>query len=398
MWFSRFTIPYAALRLVIAGTLNAVALTGFSQDCTDSVIPPEVCAPNVVEVGDLPHSFLIPGTRDSLKVGGFAKFDFIQDFNSIGNTDFFDTTTIPTSGPQKENTRLHARQTRLNLDYLHPTELGNAQVFVEGDFFGSSNAFRLRHGYGKLGPLLAGQTWSTFMDESVMPDLVDFENPTGALLTRRAIVRWTQSIDVIEGLEYSMAMEDESPAFSSTSGTFENALPDFIARLRFQREHMHLQFAGFATQASFAPTIGLDSDDTAWGVSLSGSLKVLESDKVMGQFSRGDGIQRFRGFQSYALDAGGSLFAVPEQAWYVGYEHVWSKKTKSVFAFSNAELDVAGPPTALKSTDYLAANILWTPIERVRLGLEYLYGNRVDQDASSGDANRLQFAAWFYLP
>jgi hypothetical protein len=364
----------------------------------ESTHAPEICPPKFAGVGSLPHSFLIPGTQDSLKIGGFAKVDFIQDFNSIGNTDFFDTTTIPTSGPQRENTRLHARQTRLNLDYRHPSELGTAQAFVEGDFFGSANAFRLRHGYGKLGPLIAGQTWSTFMDESVIPDLLDFENPTGALLTRRAIIRWTQSIDVIDGLEFSMAMEDESPEFSSTTGTFENALPDFISRFRFQRERIHLQFAGFATQASFDPTVGLDSNDTAWGVSLSGSLKVFESDKVMGQYSQGDGIQRFRGFQSYAIGAGGSLFAIPEQAWYVGYEHVWSKKFKSVFAFSNAEIDVPSPPTALKSTDYLAANILWTPVERVRLGLEYLHGNRVDQDSSFGEANRLQFAAWFYLP
>lgn len=359
-----------------------------------------VCPRECVGAGDFPHSILIPGTNASVKIGGFAKFDFIQDFNSIGSTDDFDTSTIPTSGPQKGNTRLHARQTRLNLDVRHPSELGDVQVFAEGDFFGSGNAFRLRHGYGKLGPVLAGQTWSTFMDEAVMPDLVDFESPTGALLTRRGLLRWTQPLAAIEGLEYSLAVEDPSPAFTSTAGTFENALPDFIGRLRYQRDSAHAQLAGFATKASFDPTVGIDSEATAWGVSLSGSLKVFESDKIMGQVSYGDGIERFRGFSSYTLDASGSLIAIPALACYVGYEHAWSDHWKSVLAYSRATIDnpAGAAPTAGKSTDYFAANILWTPVERVRLGLEYLHGIRVDEDASRGDANRLQFAIWYYLP
>lgn len=66
----------------------------------------------------------------------------------------------------------------------------NERVSVaEGDFFRTGNALRLRHRYGKLGPVLAGQTWSTFMDEAVMPDLVNSESPTGALLTRRGLLR-----------------------------------------------------------------------------------------------------------------------------------------------------------------------------------------------------------------
>ena len=327
----------AVKTLVLANAATLVFLSPLACLHADDVSVPETPQAEMfsresVGVGDFPHSILLPGTKTSVKVGGFAKFDFIQDFNSIGSTDDFDTSTIPTSGPQKGNTRLHARQTRLNLDVRHPSELGDVQVFAEGDFFGSSNAFRLRHGYGKLGPVLAGQTWSTFMDEAVMPDLVDFESPTGALLTRRGLLRWTQPLAAIEGLEYSLAVEDPSPAFTSTAGTFENALPDFIGRLRFQRESVHVQLAGFATKASFDPTVGADSEATAWGVSLSGSLKVFESDKIMGQVSYGDGIERFRGFSSYTLDASGSLIAIPALGCYVGYEHAWSDHWKSVLA------------------------------------------------------------------
>ncbi len=352
-----------------------------------------------VRAGDFPRSLLLPSSDVSVKIGGYAKLDLIQDFDSIGSTDGFDTSTIPTSGPRKANTRLHARQTRLNLDFRHASELGDVQVFTEGDFFGSGNTFRLRHGYGRVGPVLAGQTWSTFMDEVILPDLVDFENPTGALLTRRGLLRWTQSLPVMAGLEYSVAIEDPSPAFSSAAGTFENALPDFIGRLRLQDDTAHAQLAGFVTRARFDPVVGADSEAVAWGFSLSATIKLLESDKVMGQVSGGDGIERFRNGQSYDLDASGALIAVPALSWYVCCEHAWSKQVKSVFAYSRAEVDTPTvAPASLRSTDYLAANILWTPVERLRLGFEYLHGVREDQDGSEGVANRLQFAVWYYLP
>ena len=97
-------------RAVDGQILGGEPIVGFPQG--------EVGPRESVGVGDLPHSILFPRTNVSVKVGGYAKADFIHDFNAIGNTDFFDTTTIPTSGPQTQNTRLHARQTRLNLDVL----------------------------------------------------------------------------------------------------------------------------------------------------------------------------------------------------------------------------------------------------------------------------------------
>ena len=142
-----------------------------------------------------------------------------------------------------------------------------------------------------------------------------------------------------------------------------------------------------------------DSDATAWGVNLSGSVQLTEASKWMGQFAYGHGIERFRGFPSYSLDANGSLVTVPLMPSYVSYEYEWSDQWKSVIAYSRATVEhPTATPALLRSTDYIAANLLWRPIEQVRLGLEYLHGIRVDQDSSRGDANRLQFAVWYYLP
>ena len=58
------------------------------------------------------------------KAPGDHKVDLIHDFDEIGSTDSFDVRTIPTSGANDpgSNTRIHARQSRFNLDVSGPTD------------------------------------------------------------------------------------------------------------------------------------------------------------------------------------------------------------------------------------------------------------------------------------
>ena len=61
--------------------------------------------------------------------GGFAKVDFIQDFDPIGNEDQFKVNTIPVEGdPDAElggSTNISARQTRFTLDVQADESLDN---------------------------------------------------------------------------------------------------------------------------------------------------------------------------------------------------------------------------------------------------------------------------------
>ncbi len=143
----------------------------------------------------------------SVKLGGYIKVDLIHDFDAIGSTDSFDPRTIPTDGSDAgTNTRMHARQTRLNLDVRGPTSAGDVRLFAEGDFFGSGNAFRLRHAFGTLGPVLGGQTWTTFMDEDAMPETLDFESPIAFPLIRQAQIRLRHEFG--DGSYGAIALED----------------------------------------------------------------------------------------------------------------------------------------------------------------------------------------------
>ena len=55
-----------------------------------------------------------------------------------------------------------ARQTRLNFEVREETGHSSLRAFIEGDFEGDGESFRLRHAFGQYEYLLAGKTWSNF--------------------------------------------------------------------------------------------------------------------------------------------------------------------------------------------------------------------------------------------
>src|SRR5436190_19770600 len=149
-----------------------------------------------------------------VKLGGYVKVDLIHDFNEIGSTDNFDPRTIPVTNDEGTNTRVHARSTRLHLDVAGPTSAGPMRIYVEGDFFGDNNAFRLRHAFGTVAGVLGGQTWSTFMDEDCMPETLDYDSPIAYPLIRQGQIRYTKQLE--GGSYWAIALED--PASTVITG------------------------------------------------------------------------------------------------------------------------------------------------------------------------------------
>ena len=147
----------------------------------ETTTPPFFDVNKFAAKGDFPGSIRIPGTKTSVQIGGFAQVDALFDFDRIGSRDNFVTNTIPTDIEGAGQTNFSARQTRLFIKTVTPNEgWGPLTTYVEGDFFGSNNAaeLRLRHAYGEIGKnhrLLGGQTWSTFVDASVFPAVLDQE-------------------------------------------------------------------------------------------------------------------------------------------------------------------------------------------------------------------------------
>jgi hypothetical protein len=368
--------------------------------------------PATGEKGIIPKAIPIPGTDLTLTIGGYAKVDFIQDFSGIGNAFDFQTNSIPAEGTsaaeESGRTTIHARETRVSLD-LRATEKGpqgKFRVFVEGDFYGDGNAFRLRHAFGEFAGLLGGQTWSTFQDISARPLTIDFEGPDGEVFVRQAMIRYTHALS--PQWSWAVAVENPSPQFSvpsSLQGVARSSAPDFPAFVRYQTKRGHAQVAGILRQLRFAGGQGVsNASEVGWGVNSSLSVKTFGQDELQGMFVIGDGVARYiesLGGQNVdgVLTADGELTTLRSRAFVLGHTHHWLKNLRSGLSYSSS--DVEGIPaeagTAIEGTTDVRGNLIWTPYHLVDIGGEVLWGRRENQNGTSGDAWRGQFALIFHF-
>lgn len=73
----------------------------------------------------------------------------------------------------------------------------------------------------------------------------------------------------------------------------------------------------------------------------------------------------------------------------------WSQKWASVLSYGVSETDLDDttlPANTYARADYITANLIWLPVERMGVGLEYMFGSRENRDGQTGEANRIQMA------
>jgi hypothetical protein len=345
----------------------------------------------------------------TLKFGGFIKLDIIQDFNPIGQTDQFDISSIPTDGSSGTNFRIHARQSRVNMD-LHAPVLGkDMRIFTEIDFFGSNNSYtpRLRHVYANWGPVLAGQSWSTFVDEHAMPNTIDFESPNTFPNLRVAQLRLTTHTGKDKHVALSFAIEEATHkiiAPDSITGKENKLTPNFVGRVVYTKPRGHIQFGASYGLIDFIPDAGDNQTANLWGLSLSGKMNIATKDAFMGTVVYGNGVNLYRsGNTTATFDLLGQLDVPAELGVMAAYEHYWSSHVSSTVSYGYGEQyyddEQITPESLTHVAHYLSANLLWWFLGKYGYaGIEYIYGSRETPSGATGSAHRLQAALKFLLP
>ena len=382
---------------------------------------PEDPAAKMGEEG-FPSSLRVPGTNAAYRIGGYASFNYVSSFDPIESKDRFIVGSIPVEDQQAANvganTSLTANQTRLNFDLREDTSFGRFRAFVEGDFAGESDTFRLRHAYGQFADFLTGKTWSTTYDAQAHPDELDFEGINGQTILRQAQIRWFPSI----GEDYNLAVALEDPITEATDydyndvdmnmSTFEDEatsssdLPDLVGSIRrtwFDRYHLRTALVLRNLQAQSVWTPGLEPSTTGWGLAVSGVAKVPfwdERDNIKFQVLGGRGVGRYLNDTNTlgGLDAvfapDGSLDALPIFGGYVAFQHWWDERMRSTFLVSAVRIDNYDyqPGDAYKQTARFSGNFIWSPIPRVDIGTELIWGQRTNKDNKDASALQLQLA------
>lgn len=390
-------------------------------------------AERAMAAGDFPGSMRIPGSDAALRIGGRVRMTSINSFDPIGTDDRFVTSSIPVEGSDAarkgDRTTYTAAPSRYNFDLRTPTGVGAMRAFIEGDFAGSGsgNLFRLRHAYGQWRKLTIGQTWSTFSDPEAEPDGIDREGLNAISLFRQTQFRWTTPLG--ERLALALAAENPAPDISAADGTpvqGVNQVPDLVARLRWtpgektvvhgglghwRRDrlsgggHVQLAFVLRQIRGEFDPNATLST--LGGGVHYSGRITSplqKDRDRILFALSGGWGIGRYItdlgavGGQDAVYDpATNTLRALPILSGYVGYEHWRIPTLRSTATWGTVYVDnldfQAGD--ALHRTDRSTLNLSWSPIPRIDIVSELLWGRRFNKDGQRGKATQLQLGTTF---
>jgi hypothetical protein len=384
--------------------------------------PPEL-PEGVVSAGYFPGSMRIPGTDSAIKLGGRVRTAAVVTLDPLGSDDRFITHSIPVepddaaAGTGKRTT-FSANTSRFNIEVRTPSGASYMRAFLEGDFFGESGSgsrtsFRLRHAFAEFRGILFGQTWSTFSDPAADHEDLDFEGINGENVIRQPQFRYTWQVRE----RLSAAVAAESPEVSLTGGEGVNLVPDLVGRLVWQvRDIGHLQASVVLRQIKGEWDLdpAVRGSEFAWGASLSGVVPFRQfglTDRLIFQVNTGKGNARYvndlnglGGQDAVFDDATGALEPLGVTGGYIDFEHQWKRwettrvmRLRSSVIWSYVEVDNLAfqPDDAYHRTNRWSANLVFSPIERINIGLEYVYGTRTNKDGNRGRSSQIQTVGIF---
>jgi hypothetical protein len=340
-----------------------------------------------------------------VKFGGYVKADAIYDLDQdLGASLAASAVAVPSTS-SNENFRIHALQSRFNIT---ATE-GDVKVFVEGDFFGgqgnevvsNSAHFRLRHAYGQMGNMLAGQTWSTFMDKNwvLYPTTVDFGGPAGATFVRQSQFRW----NINDNLDFALENPENRVDEGGTSRG-RDSLPDVI--LRYARTgDISWQIAGLFQQFEVDTGAAAGESESNFGVTGGVNFKT-GSGSVSIKANANSNRYTYYGFDNpAAVVVGSSIETIDHTAVVAAYNHDWGgpSNAKTTIAFGSVDFDdeflALAPVSAAggisETIETFHINYRWSPATNVNLGVEVSNASREILGGGDADNTRLQFGAQY---
>jgi len=377
------------------------------------------------QAGAPPPDAMKRGPR--MQIYGFAMVDLINDFDQI-NPDWFDVErptklpAFPNEFGENGNFWASVRQTRFGVRGWLPTGWGEVKTEFEFDLFGvgvdaGQTTIRLRQAWGSLGPVLAGQTNSVFMDGDVFPNVVEYWGPNGMVFFRNVQLRWTP----IDG-KGQLAIAIERPGASGDSGQFSDRIelqnikgrfpyPDVTAHYKYGGDWGHVQLAGIFRYIGWTDTLqdqfDLSGHTIGWGVNGSGVIKVTKSGTLRLEATYGHGIENYMNDAPVDVAAqsnpGNPVTpvtgkALPIFGMVTYYDFNWSDKFSTAIGYSRLDISNGTEqlPSAFKSGQYASTNVLWYPVQNVMTGLEFQWGRRQNfADGFAVNDFRLQFSAQY---
>jgi opacity protein-like surface antigen len=302
--------------------------------------------------------------------------------------------------------------TRLGFDFKTPIQSGDVAGKVEVDFLGANDTLRIRHAYLTYANWLIGQTWSNFAVPDYMPETIDALGYVGGAVKRTPQVRYTSTFSPQTNLIF--ALEDSK--YSDNSGTTLGSDPDNqmrIPALTARFNHKFADNAGIVTARTMvADKQTSDDEKVAWGVGLGTKFNVTPSTTLKADYYHVKGDSSFVSWSNpgYAIDANKNIQQSEFDSITVGITQQFNPKWRGTLGYGymthDEDLDYinasANSSALNKDLWQTWANVFYSPVKPVSLGLEYTYGERETFSApnattpltsKTGEENRVNVVA-----
>ncbi|MDD4847490.1 MAG: DcaP family trimeric outer membrane transporter [Bacteroidales bacterium] len=362
--------------------------------------------------------FMITNEDQTFKfgIGGFVQVITFADFNGLVEHNDFSTNLIPVpTNYTNGQFFIGAELSRLNVKTIGETKYGQLVAFIEADFNNPDKNFRMRHAYVSYFGFTIGQTWSTFMDLEAGPPTVDPEGANNQIALRQPMIRYTGHIG--SKWEYSAALEKpiaqayDYPAFDVYKEY--QKYPDVPVHIKYKDKFGHLQLGAILRTMNYFDSINLKSKkEIGYGVALSGRINLFKNTQFFFQGVYGEGIAHYiqdLSFDNFDLvfkrNERGSMQTLPMYGCYASFSYNWRENLYSAIVYGYTKLEVPQYEPILSNpiekmdwlydhTHYFAINLFWDFIPYGTLGVEYLYGQRVNKNffdgtKYEGHANRI---------
>ncbi len=369
-----------------------------------------------------------------------VQLDTIHDFNSVGLTpgsgfeNWFVTANIPVRGSAAANrdnrTGLSIQQSHLDGWLQMPTPWGDFEVFTKFNLTGKITGiapFQVYQLYGRWGWLEAGLDYTLFLNRATIPHTLDFEGPNAIPENRpiqaRLKVPIHQLIGSPENLYLLIGIEDEPGDITLPDTQFNdlNRVPSVVGGLAYENArgtaiwlqglYRHLEVSGN----------GMRESVDGWGLTLQIYLPTTGKDSFALGAVGGQALGAYiDDLQGQGLDAAPisvsnpSLRPVRAASFWAVYTHFWCEALRSTatYGYTWADTEFIDPSFQpvedqgiYKRAHYVSANLIWSPIPPLDIGVEYLFGNRQitrgsaasNNTSRSGLNNRLQFTLSWHL-
>ena len=323
--------------------------------------------------------------------------------------DFYIPALVPTRAPGSENTsegvkfNSHAKQSRFNIGTS--TVLANGEKikgFIEMDFGPGSatsngetttnrSGVDLRHAVISYGNWKFGQTWSNALNGSAIAETLDFfALSEGMIDTRQMQVRYSNG-------PLSISLENPETTVGRVK-TNDSSVPDLIAKYGFKGGWGNVSVAAIVRQLKYKDAgLDIDSSESAGGISIAGRINASGKDDIRFTVTSGKGLGRYLGLSLNAdayVDVNNDLATIDQVAANIGYRHFWNDTTRSTIGYAVYDADADDSSVVYnKKSQSLHANLLFSPMDKLTLGGEFIYGKLEKSNGNTGDMNRLQFSA-----